>query len=171
MVQLLLSCYLRCSGLLSVGSFLTFKFLSPLDEPKPGNPFVFLPFSFSFFSFYLLCVIPSWTRPIERISASPSLHQRPVGGGWGGGGGGGGGSANHWGSKVSLQQARGACRGGNRDSVFSEAHKPDHRGNNGTIIGCAYSCAQRISANEVLTRARANDPPTAPPAPQSGWVC
>lgn len=144
MVQPLLSCYLSCSGLLSVCCFLTFKFLSPLDEPKPGNPFVFLPFLSA------LCdtVMGSSHRAYLCLFLSPSLPSELIRGQWAGkqaaGGRKVGGLANHGGSKVSLQQAGGACSGGNCDSAFSEAHKPDHRGNNGTIMGCAYSCAQRI---------------------------
>lgn len=115
--------------------------------------------------FYLLCVIPLWTRPIERIFASSSLHpslqtsSEASGLEKSSGGVGGLGLVQPSVGGVKGESALGwvSMWGASHNSVFPPADKPDHRGNNRTIIGCAYSCAQRNGANEALTRASAND--------------
>lgn len=154
MEPLLLSCYLGCSGLLSVGSFSRFQISVPLDEPKPGNPFVLQPF----LSARCDTAVDPSHRAYLGLFLSPSLPSELIRGQWAGKknsrGGKGGGPSRPRGLKGALQQAGVDCRVGNRGSVFSEAHGPDRCGNNGTIIGCTYSCSQRIDANEVLTRAR-----------------
>lgn len=153
--------------------------MSPLDETKPGNPFVFLPFLSA------LCdtVMDSSRRAYLCLFLSPSLPSDLIRGQWAGkkrvvvGGfshplGGGG---------VKGESELGGCMwGASHNSVSSPADKPDHCGNNRTIIGCAYSCTQRNGTNEALTRASANDQicpveiqikcPRSPASPHSGWV-
>ena len=111
-VQLLLSCYLSCSGLLSVGSFLTFKFLFP-----PMSPNLATRLCSCLFFFFLLCGTPLWTGPIERIAASSSLHPSLQSSSEASGlekkqrGDKGGGSANHGGVKGEPTAGRGCMRG------------------------------------------------------------
>lgn len=151
---MLLSCYLGCSGLLSVGSFLTFKFLSLSMRPNLAT---------HLYSHFLsaLCdtVMDSSHRAYLCLFLPPSLPSDLIRGQWAGkeqqGGERRGFRPTVGGSKVSLQQA--GAHVGATMTVSSSAHKAGHRGNSGTIIGCTSSCAQRIGANEVLTRASTND--------------
>lgn len=182
---LLLGSYLGCSGLLSARAGFQislgldqtwqpvpfFLFFLPLHSPSQSL-FGFLSLSLSFISFL------SWTRPIERISVSPpppippfwqpDITQRAAG--WKRAAGEVGVAASR-GSEVSLQQDKGrvswwwwGVATQTQSPPFfvpSPALNPDQHSNNRAIIGCEYSWAQRGSkwgvADEVLTRARAND--------------
>lgn len=116
--------------------------LSQQPSPSPVPIFLFSALVLSAFSHFSFAW---WRRPAERVSlplqtasgelevSSGRREKVAVGGSAGPGGGGG--------SEVILQQD------GRRGLLLFPLPFPpsDLRGNNGTIMGCSYSCAQRRS--------------------------